>query len=58
VLKLPWVADARMELLSLVVSVPLAAVGFEQVPAVLGEDSRAAVLNGNEFDQPLIAEVL
>ncbi len=38
VLELAWVADAGVELLSCVVFVPLAAVGFEQVPPVLGED--------------------
>jgi hypothetical protein len=57
-LKLARVADSSVELLPFVVLVPLAAVGFEQVAPVLREDSRAFVfVNGNEFDQPLVAEV-
>jgi hypothetical protein len=58
VLKLARVADAGVELLMWVVLTSLAAVGFEQVPAVLGEDGRAFVFtDGNEPDQALVLKV-
>ena len=50
--------DVRVELLPFVAAVPLAAVRFEQVPAVLREDDGPLVLvDGDEPNQALVSEV-
>ncbi len=57
-LKLTRVADVGVELLPLVLA-PLAAIRFEQVPAVFCEDDGTLVLvDGDEADQPLVPKVL